>query len=103
MVGVVNGRPRLHRTPTSLPPTAARRSLYHARFTALQGGPGADSMRRPARCSDGSMASPQDCIEFAKQCERLASLCEDDPQLREHLIDLAREWMTMAEQNTADA
>ena len=72
-------------------------------LTALQGGPGADSMRRPARCSDGSMASPQDCIEFAKQCERLASLCEDDPQLREHLIDLAREWMTMAEQNTADA
>jgi hypothetical protein len=49
------------------------------------------------------MTSPRDCIEFAKQCERLASLCEDDPQLREHLLELAREWMKMAEQDTADA
>ena len=44
---------------------------------------------------------PQECIEFAKQCERLASLCEDDPQLREHLLKLAREWMEMAKQNKA--
>jgi hypothetical protein len=41
------------------------------------------------------MASPRDCVEFAYQCERLAGLCEDDPQLREHLLDLAREWMAM--------
>ena len=30
------------------------------------------------------MASPRDCIEFAKHCAHLADLCEDDPQLREH-------------------
>jgi hypothetical protein len=52
---------------------------------------------------DGAMASAQDCIEFAKQCERLASLCEDDPELQEHLLELAREWMAMAAQDTVEA
>ena len=49
------------------------------------------------------MASPRECIEFANQCDRLADLCEDDPQLREHLLELAREWMARAEQNTVEA
>ena len=49
------------------------------------------------------MASPRDCIEFANQCVRLADLCDDDPQLREHLLELAREWIAMAEQSTVDA
>ena len=45
----------LHRTPTSLPPASARRSLNVPRVsgaysTALQGGPGAAGMRRPACC-----------------------------------------------------
>ena len=34
----------LHRTPTSLPPTAARRSLYHARLTLSKEG------RAPPAC-----------------------------------------------------
>ena len=44
------------------------------------------------------MASTQDCIEFANQCVRLADLCEDDQQLRDHLLELASEWMAMATQ-----
>jgi hypothetical protein len=48
------------------------------------------------------MASTQDCIEFADQCVRLADLCEDDPQLREHLLELASEWMAIAAQETVD-
>jgi hypothetical protein len=48
------------------------------------------------------MASPRDCIEFAKQCARLASLCEDDPQLREHLLELARAWIVMAEREKVE-
>ena len=35
-----------------------------------------------------------------KQCERLAALCHADPQLREHLLELAREWIAMAERDT---
>ena len=42
------------------------------------------------------MAPVQDCLEFARQSDRLAQLCEDDPQLREHLLGLAREWEAMA-------
>jgi hypothetical protein len=49
------------------------------------------------------MASQKDCIEFALQCERLAALCYDDPQLREHLLELAREWIKIAEQDSVDA
>jgi hypothetical protein len=49
------------------------------------------------------MASPRECIEFANQCVRLADLCKDDPQLSQHLLELAREWMAMAEQSTVVA
>ena len=48
------------------------------------------------------MASPRDCIEFAKQSAHLADLCEDDPQLREHLLELAREWIAMAEHDKVE-
>jgi hypothetical protein len=46
------------------------------------------------------MASPRECIEFANQCVRLADLCKDDPQLREHLLELASKWMAMAAQES---
>ena len=49
------------------------------------------------------MASPRECIEFANQCVRLADLCTDDPQLRQHLLELASEWVAMAAQDTVDA
>ena len=48
------------------------------------------------------MASTQDCSGFANQCVRLADLCEDDRQLREHLLELASEWMATAAQETVD-
>ena len=50
----------------------------------------------------GVMASQKDCIEFALQCQRLAALRNDDPQLREHLLELAREWIAMAERIRPD-
>jgi len=75
-----------------------------ANSAALEGGPRAAGMRRPARYQrDGVMASPRECIEFANQCVRLADLCKDDPQLRQHLLELAREWMAMGAQETVDA
>jgi hypothetical protein len=39
------------------------------------------------------MTSEQDCVDFARQGERLAGLCEDE--LREHLLGLVREWTMM--------
>jgi hypothetical protein len=61
-------------------------------------------MRRPARSKGWyAMASPRECIEFANQCVRLADLCTDDPQLRQHLLELASEWVAMAAQDTVDA
>ena len=71
--------------------------------TALQGGraPSAGGVRLAV--TGGVMASQTDCIEFALQCERLAALCNDDPQLREHLWELAREWIAMAERIGSDA
>jgi hypothetical protein len=71
---------------------------------ALQGGPGADSKAASGLLSRvGVMASQKACIEFALLCQRLATLCNDDPQLREHLLELAREWITMAERIRSDA
>src|SRR3954470_18745516 len=74
----------LHRTPTSLPPAGAPLACHE------RGPPRSKEGRAPPACGvglavrDGTMASPRDCIEFAKQCAHLADLCEDDPQLREH-------------------
>ena len=40
---------------------------------------------------------------IANHCVRLADLCDDDPQLRQHLLELASEWMAMAAQDKVDA
>jgi hypothetical protein len=37
----------------------------------------------------------QECMDYARECVRLAGLTKD-PELREHLLSLAREWMAMA-------
>jgi hypothetical protein len=36
-----------------------------------------------------------DCIGYARECVRLAGLTED-PQLRDQLLNMAREWMATA-------
>jgi hypothetical protein len=36
-----------------------------------------------------------DCIGYARECVRLAGLTHD-PELRDQLLDMAREWMATA-------
>jgi hypothetical protein len=42
------------------------------------------------------MATDQECMDYARECVRLAGLTKDDPELRDHLLSLAREWMATA-------
>ena len=41
------------------------------------------------------MAPEQKCLEYARECVRLAGLSEDQ-QTRDRLFDMAREWMVAA-------
>jgi hypothetical protein len=41
------------------------------------------------------MISDEKCVEYARECVRLAGLSKD-LQLRDQLLDLAREWMAAA-------
>ena len=41
------------------------------------------------------MATDQECLDYARQCVRLAELTRDS-ELRDHLLTLAREWMATA-------
>ena len=43
------------------------------------------------------MATDIECVGYARQCVRLAGLAED-PELRERLLSMAREWMAVAMQ-----
>ena len=41
------------------------------------------------------MAPHGKCVEYARECVRLAGLSEDQ-QIRDRLLDIAREWMAAA-------
>jgi hypothetical protein len=41
------------------------------------------------------MATGQECVDYARECVRLAELTKDS-ELRDHLLNLAREWMATA-------
>ena len=41
------------------------------------------------------MATESECIEYARECVRLAGLT-DDPDIRDRLLEIAREWMAAA-------
>jgi hypothetical protein len=43
------------------------------------------------------MATAQECMDYARQCVRLAELTGDS-ELRDHLLTLARNWMAAAMQ-----
>jgi hypothetical protein len=43
----------------------------------------------------GVMATEKECIEYARECVRLAGLA-NEPDIRERLLDIAREWMAAA-------
>jgi hypothetical protein len=42
------------------------------------------------------MPTDNECVEYARECVRLAQLTKDDLELRDHLLNLAREWMATA-------
>jgi hypothetical protein len=41
------------------------------------------------------MATDEECVDYARDCVRLAGLATD-PELRERLLQQAREWMAVA-------
>ena len=41
------------------------------------------------------MATDNECLDYARECVQLAGIA-NDPELRQHLIQLAREWMVLA-------
>jgi hypothetical protein len=41
------------------------------------------------------MATESECIEYARECVRLAGLT-DDPDIRDRLLEIARDWMAAA-------
>jgi hypothetical protein len=41
------------------------------------------------------MAADNECLDYARECVRLAELT-DDPELRNQLLQMAREWMAAA-------
>jgi hypothetical protein len=41
------------------------------------------------------MTTGQECVDYARECVRLAELTKDS-ELRDHLLNLAREWMATA-------
>jgi hypothetical protein len=44
---------------------------------------------------EGIMASDKECVDHARECVRLAGLAQD-AELRERLLNIAREWMATA-------
>jgi hypothetical protein len=43
------------------------------------------------------MATDQECMDYARECVRLAELTKDS-ELRGHLLNLAREWMATVQE-----
>ena len=41
------------------------------------------------------MATDNECLDYARECVRLAELTRDS-ELRDHLLKLGREWMAKA-------
>ena len=41
------------------------------------------------------MVTDKECEHYARECVRLAELTKD-PQLRDQLLNMAREWMALA-------
>ena len=64
----------------------------------LLGASGRETGRAPAcdlQLGDGDMATDQECVDYARECVRLAELTKD-LQLRDWLLTTAREWMAIA-------
>jgi hypothetical protein len=48
------------------------------------------------------MATAQECMDYARQCVRLAEVTPDS-ELRDHLLTLARDWMATAKRRAEGA
>ena len=48
-----------------------------------------------AKLGGSAMATESECIEYARECVRLAGLT-DDPDIRDRLLEIARDWMATA-------
>ena len=48
-----------------------------------------------AKLGGSAMATESECIEYARECVRLAGLT-DDPDIRDRLLEIARDWMAAA-------
>ena len=42
------------------------------------------------------MATDEQCVGYARECERLAGLAADNQELRDQLLQMARNWMAEA-------
>ena len=38
----------------------------------------------------------QECVDYARDCVRLAGMAESNPELHKSLLQMAREWMAVA-------
>ena len=41
------------------------------------------------------MVIDQECVDYARECERLAGMANDQ-EIRKYLFDLAKQWMALA-------
>jgi hypothetical protein len=48
----------------------------------------------PPVTESASMTTDKECMEYARECARLAGLA--DQQIRDQLLNMAREWMSAA-------
>ena len=48
------------------------------------------------------MVSANEFAEYARECVRLAALRDVNPQMRDQLLEMAREWMKAAMDTQAD-
>jgi len=68
------------------------------RWSAESGEPARPGSR--SRIFHGShMRTDEECVEYARECVRLAGLSEDQ-EIRDQLLNMAREWMGAAMDET---
>ena len=54
-------------------------------------------MLPPVQRMGSGMVTDEECLNYARDCVRLAGLTKNDVELRDYFLKLAREWMAAAE------
>jgi hypothetical protein len=60
---------------------------------SVENSPACNTATDPRECV--LMATDNECLDYARECVRLTELT-DDPELRNQLLQMAREWMATA-------